>query len=160
MVQYVDTGALLKRYVAEPDSDLAERLLQEDPDWLATAHTEIEVRRTLARDPASLKGARKQFLDDWSSVHVVALDPRTCEQAATLARDLTPRRPVPARSTLCTSPPRSGPVHPSCAGRCTRPARSRLRRSPRAGRLRSRLDGGRRLTAPGRRRPTARGHQG
>lgn len=88
-MQYVDTSALLKRYVAEPDSDLAERLLQEDPDWVTAAHTEVEVRRNLARvfgrHSASLGQARRDFLDDWAAVHVVALDARTCEQAATLA---------------------------------------------------------------------------
>lgn len=76
-MQYVDTSALLKRYVAEPDSDVAERLLQADPDEVTAAHTEVEVRRNLARQPASLRQAREDFLDDWGTVHVVALDART-----------------------------------------------------------------------------------
>lgn len=88
-MQYVDTSALLKRYVAEPDSDVAERFLQEDPEWVTAAHTEVEVRRNLARvlarQPALLRQAREDFLDDWATVHVVALDARTCELAAALA---------------------------------------------------------------------------
>lgn len=88
-MQYVDTSALLKRYVAEPDSELAERLLQEDPGWVAAAHTAVEVRRNLARvftrEPGLLRRAREAFLDDWETVHVVALDSHVCEQAAALA---------------------------------------------------------------------------
>jgi predicted nucleic acid-binding protein len=88
-VQYVDTSALLKRYVLEPDSGSAERVLQMDPEWVTAAHTEVEVRRNLARrlggDPRLLAAARAAFAADWASIHVVALDGRTCGLAADLA---------------------------------------------------------------------------
>jgi predicted nucleic acid-binding protein len=88
-VQYVDTSALLKRYVAEPDSDTAERLLQADADWVTAAHTEVEVRRNLARrlasDPALHTRARAAFATDWDRMYVVALEARTCGIAGDLA---------------------------------------------------------------------------
>lgn len=87
-MQYVDSSALLKRYVLEPDSDVAERLLQADSEWVTAAHTEVEVRRNLARrltEPALLQQARSAFAEDWHSMYVVALDSRTCGIAADLA---------------------------------------------------------------------------
>ena len=88
-MQYVDTSALLKRYVREPDSDVAERLLQADPEWVSAAHTEVEVRRTLARRLHGaldlLLQARERFAEDWAVLHVVALDARTCDIASGLA---------------------------------------------------------------------------
>ena len=49
MTLYVDSSALLKRYVDEPDSDTAETLLRSDPSLLTARHTIVEVRRNLAR---------------------------------------------------------------------------------------------------------------
>lgn len=57
-MQYVDSSALVKLYVCEPDSATAERLLLADPVWSTAAHTEVEVRRTLSlRLPADQLGA-------------------------------------------------------------------------------------------------------
>lgn len=88
-MQYVDTSALLKRYVREPDSDSAQRLLLADPEWVTGAHTEVEVRRNLARilgsDPGAHQQARRLFEQDWDLAHVVALDSQTCSVAAGLA---------------------------------------------------------------------------
>ncbi len=88
-MQYVDTSALLKRYVAEPDSAEATRLLHADPDWVTAAHTEVEVRRNLTRRlasvPADLSRAREAFVADWSRTAVVALDQATMRTAADLA---------------------------------------------------------------------------
>ena len=88
-MQYVDSSALLKRYVQEPDSDAAERLLQVDPGWVTAAHTEVEVRRNRTRrlgtEPALLQEARERFAEDWQGMYVVALDARTCQIAAGFA---------------------------------------------------------------------------
>ncbi len=88
-MQYVDSSALLKRYVREPDSDTAERLLQADPEWITAAHSRVEVRRSLARrlseHPSLAAQARAAFTEDWQRLFVVALDERTCEIAADLA---------------------------------------------------------------------------
>jgi predicted nucleic acid-binding protein len=46
---YVDSSALLKRYVDEPDSDVADSLLRSDSSLLTARHTIGEVRHNLAR---------------------------------------------------------------------------------------------------------------
>ena len=49
MTPYVDSSALLKRYVDEPDSDPAEELLATDRVMVSGRHTIVEVRRNLSR---------------------------------------------------------------------------------------------------------------
>jgi uncharacterized protein len=84
---YVDSSALLKRYVDEPDSDLADSLLGTDPTLLTARHTIVEVRRNLARllDWRDLTAARLAFAGDLEALSVVELDEVTCEAAATVA---------------------------------------------------------------------------
>lgn len=98
-MQYVDTSALLKRYVREPDSEDAQRLLLADPDWVTGAHTEVEIRRNLARRlgeaPDALAEARRLFMADWARTAVVSLDDVTCRLAAELA-ELTGARSLDA----------------------------------------------------------------
>ena len=86
-MQYVDSSALVKRYIHEPESERSQRLLDADPDWLTAAITEVEVRRVLAirLDGSSLTQARADFLRDWERTTIVALDPTTLGQAAALA---------------------------------------------------------------------------
>lgn len=87
MALYVDTSALLKRYVEEPDSDLCERHLLADTVWLTARHTLVEARRCLTKllAGASLTLAREQLSDDWRRLNVVELDELTCEIAADVA---------------------------------------------------------------------------
>jgi len=84
---YADSSALLKRYVAEPDSDAADALLRSDPSLLTARHTIVEVRRNLARMIAgrSLAAARAQFARDLDLISIVELDEATCERAAAVA---------------------------------------------------------------------------
>jgi uncharacterized protein len=84
---YVDSSALLKLYFAEPDSDRAEQLLSSDPEWVTARHTQVEVRRNLARalQGPELAVARQQFQRDWESTAVVELTREVCETAAELA---------------------------------------------------------------------------
>lgn len=86
-MQYVDSSALAKLYVAEPDSSVAERLLLADPVWSTAAHTEVEVRRVLSIRVAArnLADAKSDFARDWDRLAVVALDATTCRLAADLA---------------------------------------------------------------------------
>lgn len=86
-MQYVDSSALVKRYIREPDSEQGHRLLAADPDWLTAAVTEVEVRRVLAirLHSVALNEARSDFLRDWERMSVVALDATTLGQAADLA---------------------------------------------------------------------------
>ncbi len=87
MTLYVDSSALLKRYVDEPDSDIADALLAGDPDIVTGRHTLVEVRRNLARllDARGLAAARTAFTTEVGSLAVVELDAGTCEAAATIA---------------------------------------------------------------------------
>jgi predicted nucleic acid-binding protein len=84
---YVDSSALLKRYVDEPDSDTGDSLLRSDPVLLTARHTIVEVRRNLARllDGRDLAAARSAFTGDLESLSIVELDEVTCEAAATVA---------------------------------------------------------------------------
>ena len=87
MSLYVDTSALLKRYVEEPDSAAAEQYLLAEPTWITARHTWVEVRRNLSRllGGRALSEARRNFERDWARTNVVELDEATCEMAATLA---------------------------------------------------------------------------
>lgn len=87
MSLYVDSSALLKRYVDEPDSDAADRILRSDPELLTGRHTIVEVRRNLARLLADqdLARAKAALGDDLRAFGLVELDAVTCERAAGLA---------------------------------------------------------------------------
>ena len=97
MSLYVDSSALLKRYVDEPDSDTAEALLASDPSLLTARHTIVEVRRNLARvlDEADAVAARAAFTEDLRSFAIVELDEVTCDTAAGIA-ELTGTRTLDA----------------------------------------------------------------
>jgi predicted nucleic acid-binding protein len=84
---YVDTSALLKRYIAEPDSDVAERYLLSDQVWITARHTWVEVQRNLARllSGGDLHEAQRFFTSDFRRTHVVELDEATCSLAAQIA---------------------------------------------------------------------------
>ena len=80
MTSYVDSSALLKRYVDEPDSDAADLLLDSDEVLITCWITVVEVRRSLARllSGTDLAVARRQFADDIESfamMDVVGHDP-------------------------------------------------------------------------------------
>ena len=87
MSLYVDSSALLKRYIEESDSDVAEALLRSDPSLVTGRHTVVEVRRNLARLLAGrdLTGARSLLEQDLEAISIVELDADTCESAASIA---------------------------------------------------------------------------
>lgn len=89
MTLYVDSSALLKRYIDEADSDRAEALLGSDTQLVTGRHTIVEVRRNLARllTAADAVTARADFARDLSSFALVELDPATVELAATIAEE-------------------------------------------------------------------------
>ena len=88
MSLYVDSSALLKRYVAEPESARCDEILRTDPTWVTARHTWVEVLRNLARllEGQDLVRLEKAFRADWRRMYVVELDRVTCERAAELAR--------------------------------------------------------------------------
>ena len=87
MTLYVDTSALLKRYIDEDDSETFQRHLSDDSVWITGRHTEVEIRRNLARllDGRALGLAQQSFREDWARTNVVELDAVLCGMAADLA---------------------------------------------------------------------------
>lgn len=87
MTLYVDSSALLKRYVEEHDSDVADAFLRNEPNPLTARHTIVEVRRNLARllTGRGLAAARSAFAGDLEALSIVELDEVTCEGAAVVA---------------------------------------------------------------------------
>lgn len=88
MSLYVDSSAILKRYVDDADSDRASEILESDSTWVTGRHTWVEVLRNLARllEGPELVRIDKAFRADWEGIHVVELDCVTCERAAEIAR--------------------------------------------------------------------------
>lgn len=94
MTLYVDTSALLKRYIDEHDSDVAEQLLHTDPVLVTTRLTEVEVRRNLTRlvaRPEVLDRLRQDLARDLDAFAFVALDATTCNEAARIAEQTSCR---------------------------------------------------------------------
>lgn len=87
MTLYADSSAVLKRYLQEHDSTVAEAHLASDPVLVTSRLTEIEVRRTLARDfdGADLTTLQRQFQADLDAFALVSLDAVTCSDAARIA---------------------------------------------------------------------------
>jgi len=81
---YVDSSALTKKYVAEPDSGDARALLLGDLEWVTANHTYVEVRLALARRLAheNLSTAVETFERDWDRMLVVPLSESVCRRAA------------------------------------------------------------------------------
>ncbi|MDE0699598.1 MAG: type II toxin-antitoxin system VapC family toxin [Acidimicrobiaceae bacterium] len=87
MTLYVDTSALLKRYISERDSDAAEQYIAADPTLVTCRLTEVELRRNLARllKGGDLLSARRQVQTDLNAFALVSIDSTTCNRAAVIA---------------------------------------------------------------------------
>lgn len=86
MTVYVDSSALIKRYVAEEGSDLADALLLADTEWVTGYHTLVEVTLAIHRRVGDVERgiAAAAFERDWDRTFVVALDDTVCRRAAEL----------------------------------------------------------------------------
>ena len=103
MSLYVDSSALTKLYVAEPESDDAATILGRESSATAR-HTYVEVRRALHHvlEGEDLRWARDLFEADWAEAEIVELD------EATVARPRRLRsRPASRHWMRFTSLPRS-----------------------------------------------------
>jgi predicted nucleic acid-binding protein len=87
---YVDSSALLKRYVDEHDSAVAETLLASDPVLVTSWITVVEVRRNLGRlvDPADLRQIKQQLDVDFDSLALISCTESTARTAADIAETL------------------------------------------------------------------------
>ena len=90
MTTYVDSSALMKRYVSEPDSATAIALLATDQVLVTSWLTMVEVRRNLARllRGSALTTARRQLVADLDAMALVDIDESTCSSAAQIAENL------------------------------------------------------------------------
>ena len=86
MTLYVDSSALIKRYVAEDDSEAAETILLGDIDWVSGRHTFVEVTLAIHRRTGEKERriAAEAFDRDWQRTFVVTLDDVVCRRAAEL----------------------------------------------------------------------------
>jgi uncharacterized protein len=84
---YLDSSALLKRYLDEPRSSDADRILGADSSWATAYLTLVEVRRALLRnlDSSELRQARAEFELDWARIDKVEVDRSICARAAEIA---------------------------------------------------------------------------
>lgn len=74
---FLDTSALIKRYVAEIGSDLVVRHMDRDPDWAASILARTETRVTLCHlGPEGVPGSPDQLrlADDWDRFTAVPID--------------------------------------------------------------------------------------
>ena len=87
MSLYVDSSALLKRYVEEPDPAMVDALLDAHDLRLTARHTIVEVRRNLARllEGRALALARRSFAEEIAAFSIIELDEATCGSAAAIA---------------------------------------------------------------------------
>lgn len=87
MTLYVDTSALLKRYVEERDSDAAEQHMASDPVLVTSWLTEVELRRNITRllVGEDLLRTRRLVQSDLDAFALVNLDVATCNEAARIA---------------------------------------------------------------------------
>lgn len=86
MTLYVDSSALIKRYVAEDDSEEADAILLGDTEWVTGRHAYVEVQLAIRRrlGEAELRVASMAFERDWQRTFVVGLDDLVCRRAAEL----------------------------------------------------------------------------
>lgn len=80
MTLYLDSSALVKRYVAEPGSAIVDRAMVEESDWASSQITFVETMRALS---SFTSGRRAR--SDWDGFNVVDVDQPICERGVELA---------------------------------------------------------------------------
>jgi predicted nucleic acid-binding protein len=86
---FLDSTALLARYLEGPSRDAALAAMAADPDWCASALALSEALMVVDRlgdDPARTDELRRAMRDDWERIHVVPVDQRCLDRAAELGR--------------------------------------------------------------------------
>jgi len=82
---FLDTSALLKRYVEEVGTDLVLRRMDEDREWAvsAMARTEAEISLCLLGfEPDGNADVWQRVREDWERCHVIPVDPPCLGRAA------------------------------------------------------------------------------
>jgi predicted nucleic acid-binding protein len=84
---FLDTSALIRRYVVEEGTDQVVRRMDEDAAWAVSSVARTEVEITLCRlgfGADELDALRRRLRDDWERCHVVPVDPACLDRAAEL----------------------------------------------------------------------------
>ena len=84
MVTYIDSSALVKRYISESDSKFASSLISADPVLVTSWLTFVEVRKAVSRalEGPDLAAALRALTDDFDKMAVVSPDVLTWQAAA------------------------------------------------------------------------------
>ena len=85
---FLDTSALVKRYVREDDTDLVIRLMDADPAWSACGVAVVEAHVTLCARlvaPALREEARAMLEMEWRRFAVVALNEEVLARAVEIS---------------------------------------------------------------------------
>jgi predicted nucleic acid-binding protein len=91
---FVETSALVRRYVAEPGRDLVLDAMAGDETWVACALARTEAMVTLhhlAPGPHSQARLWHAFRDDWDAFVVVPVDDRCLARAVELGSEFSVR---------------------------------------------------------------------
>ncbi len=94
MTLFLDTSALLRRYVDEPGRDLVVDAMAEDPLWVASALARTEVMvclHQLAAGPRQQTRLWSSFRDDWDAFAIVPVDDRCLGRAVELGSSYSMR---------------------------------------------------------------------
>ncbi len=84
---FLDTSALIKRYVEEDGTRVVLRRMSEDPEWVVSAVARTEAEITLCRlgfDASGSAAVTSGLREDWEHCHVVPMDPACLARAAEL----------------------------------------------------------------------------
>jgi uncharacterized protein with PIN domain len=87
---FVDTSALVKRYLDEPGRDLVLGAMAGDDTWCASAITRTEatlVLQRLAAGPRQAERLDRALRVDWDLFHVVPVDERCLRVAAEIGAE-------------------------------------------------------------------------
>lgn len=112
MTVFLDTTALLSRFLEGTAREVALEVMASDKDWCASALALSESLMLVDRlgdDPHRTDELRRAIRDDWDRVHIVPVDQRCLDRAAELGRT-QPIRTVDA-------------IHLAAADRLPRPLR-------------------------------------
>jgi hypothetical protein len=91
---FVDTSALVKRYVSEPDRQLVVDTMDRASTWIASALARTEAMvalHNLAPGPHSQARLWHAFRDDWDAFVVVPVDDRCLARAVELGAEFSLR---------------------------------------------------------------------
>ena len=94
MAVFVDTSALVQRYVLDRDRDLVVGTMASDAAWVASALARTETMMTLhqlAAGPHTQERLWRAFRDDWDAFAVVPVDDRCLVRAVELGAEYSLR---------------------------------------------------------------------